>query len=429
MPDYLADRDLLMTDPYFGQYGTIEHCTLQRHKGENFYGIGLYNVYIMYTTKESATDCIQAIDGVYVDDLYIKASYGTTKYCKYFLSNRECHSSNCLYYHQKAPDSMCFIKEETSGYNPEFYEASHPPKIPNRRNIYFDSKRFPEPKWYLHNNRNNNNYRGNYYNNYNQRSYNNNSSSTPASTPPVSTPKSDIESDYTTASNSKTTKDDNINDNDVNEVEEEESYVLKNATAKATEGIMTMEISSVDHSNFNSSGSEINNNNINNSNNSNDNRQSSSIDTQNSSNTDDVIIDDDVIQQQQQQQQQLYTDPSFISMYQQQHIPTTVVSPSSSSSSSVALPPPGYIQPPQQQQQQQQNISLLQMLMSNQPPSPPQQQQQSAIPKTKYVPPPPGFDETYLEQHNHNNTANKDLLRSLFPNANITYHPYTGGNK
>lgn len=111
----------------------------------------------MYLTKESATDCIQAVNDIYIDDFYIKylyiyyyrASYGTTKYCKYFLSNRECHSPNCLYYHTEAPENMCFIKEETIGYNPEFYDASHPIKIPNKRNKYYDKSGFPEPKWYI----------------------------------------------------------------------------------------------------------------------------------------------------------------------------------------------------------------------------------------------------------------------------------------
>lgn len=47
MPDYLADKNLLIKHNYFGQYGEIQHLTLQQHKGHNYTGFILYNMYFI----------------------------------------------------------------------------------------------------------------------------------------------------------------------------------------------------------------------------------------------------------------------------------------------------------------------------------------------------------------------------------------------
>ena len=48
---------------------------------------------------------ILAIDNVEVDDHVLRASYGTTKYCTFFLKNCDCPNNDCLYMHSLADDS------------------------------------------------------------------------------------------------------------------------------------------------------------------------------------------------------------------------------------------------------------------------------------------------------------------------------------
>ena len=42
----------------------------------------------------------------------IKASYGTTKYCAFFLKDQHCPNTDCLYLHHIAKDTDCYPKDE-----------------------------------------------------------------------------------------------------------------------------------------------------------------------------------------------------------------------------------------------------------------------------------------------------------------------------
>lgn len=41
-----------------------------------------------------------------------RASYGTTKYCTYYLRNMTCPNPNCLYLHEQGEDMDTISKEE-----------------------------------------------------------------------------------------------------------------------------------------------------------------------------------------------------------------------------------------------------------------------------------------------------------------------------
>jgi CCR4-NOT transcription complex subunit 4 len=87
---------------YFGQYGKIKNITLNK---DNAYisacsekdGIDestssnksqiSYAAYITYTSPQDVSLAILALDQLVYDNRTIRASYGRTKYCKFFLKN------------------------------------------------------------------------------------------------------------------------------------------------------------------------------------------------------------------------------------------------------------------------------------------------------------------------------------------------------
>jgi CCR4-NOT transcription complex subunit 4 len=48
---------------------------------------------------------ILAIDNVEIDDHILRASFGTTKYCSFFLKNCDCPNKDCLYMHNLADEN------------------------------------------------------------------------------------------------------------------------------------------------------------------------------------------------------------------------------------------------------------------------------------------------------------------------------------
>lgn len=86
---------------YFGQYGKILRIVVNNAKaftlnGKNVYS---YSAYITFSSSREAATAILAVDNTPLDDLIIRASFGSTKYCSHFLRNQDCLKKNCLFYH------------------------------------------------------------------------------------------------------------------------------------------------------------------------------------------------------------------------------------------------------------------------------------------------------------------------------------------
>ena len=47
--------------------------------------------------------CIKACNNFELEGHQLTATYGTTKYCSFFLNGRECPKPNCLFLHKLAP--------------------------------------------------------------------------------------------------------------------------------------------------------------------------------------------------------------------------------------------------------------------------------------------------------------------------------------
>jgi CCR4-NOT transcription complex subunit 4 len=78
----VANKDLLQSREYFGQYGLITKTVVNKNKAynaDNPKGPS-YSAYITYSKPHEASIAILALDNVIIDDHLIRASFGTTKY-------------------------------------------------------------------------------------------------------------------------------------------------------------------------------------------------------------------------------------------------------------------------------------------------------------------------------------------------------------
>ncbi|KAL0246937.1 hypothetical protein GEMRC1_008143 [Eukaryota sp. GEM-RC1] len=70
------------------------------------------SAYLTFYSPHSAALAAYALDGVVLDGFHLRASFGTTKYCSFFLRGQTCTSSTCLYLHDIAPPDVSFTKEQ-----------------------------------------------------------------------------------------------------------------------------------------------------------------------------------------------------------------------------------------------------------------------------------------------------------------------------
>jgi len=114
LPPSIAKEELLRKKEMFGKFGRIIKVAItkrQAHGDNHPHTANSYTAYITYKKDKSAMEAINAINGSLIDGRTVRATYGTTKYCTYFLRNIACNNPNCLYLHSLAKDMDCFTKE------------------------------------------------------------------------------------------------------------------------------------------------------------------------------------------------------------------------------------------------------------------------------------------------------------------------------
>lgn len=89
---------------------------------------------------------------IFITGLSFRSSFGTTKYCNFFLRGSRCTNSECMYLHHLADEEDCFTKKEMQIRQAEFFAKTHPchsdmtevpmgedltvlPPAPNARNV------------------------------------------------------------------------------------------------------------------------------------------------------------------------------------------------------------------------------------------------------------------------------------------------------
>ena len=104
LSESIADKDILMKYEYLGQYGKILKIIINKknaYNQGNKYGPS-FGAYITFSDPSEDSIAILSIDKIIINNHTIRANFGTTKYCQYYLSKNKCTKKNCVFLHKKA---------------------------------------------------------------------------------------------------------------------------------------------------------------------------------------------------------------------------------------------------------------------------------------------------------------------------------------
>ena len=108
-PKSFANVSLLKSPEYFGQYGTIVKSIIS-YKMNSDTNKKQYSAYITYSNEKEAALAILCVDSLMVQGKIIRAFFGTTKYCSYYLKNIRCPNlDKCLFLHKIVDDKDIII--------------------------------------------------------------------------------------------------------------------------------------------------------------------------------------------------------------------------------------------------------------------------------------------------------------------------------
>ena len=146
----LYNKDILYQKKFFGQYGHIGQIIFDKNnKNEN-------NVIIKFDTVNQAALAILSLNNFYLNkDNNVNIKYYITKFCNYFLNNKQCLNKNCLLLHNIIINDYQFFKIENLDNFNSFQFALDLLNIPNHvfeiiklkligDNYYEKNKKFPK---------------------------------------------------------------------------------------------------------------------------------------------------------------------------------------------------------------------------------------------------------------------------------------------
>ncbi|AOW06525.1 RING/Ubox like zinc-binding domain-domain-containing protein [Yarrowia lipolytica] len=105
-------HNTLRGEQFFGQYGRIQKIVINRRNNVN--GTPGLGVYVTFSKKEDAARCIAAVDGSMNDGKYLRAAYGTTKYCSSYLRGQPCPNPNCMFLHEPGEEADSYTRQDLS---------------------------------------------------------------------------------------------------------------------------------------------------------------------------------------------------------------------------------------------------------------------------------------------------------------------------
>lgn len=125
----IAHENILKEPEYFGQYGKIVKIVVNRRNLSNAASAQTTtgsnggatsatstgpsaSAYITFVRKEDAAKAIGGVDGSVFDGRVLRATYGTTKYCSFFLRGMACTNTGCMYLHEEGEHVDSFTKDE-----------------------------------------------------------------------------------------------------------------------------------------------------------------------------------------------------------------------------------------------------------------------------------------------------------------------------
>ena len=108
-PESFAKSGMLKSPEYFGQYGNIVKAVISSKMNPDT-NKKKYSAYITYSNEREAALAILCVDSLMIEGKIIRAFFGTTKYCSYFLENNRClNLEKCLFLHKLVDDKDIII--------------------------------------------------------------------------------------------------------------------------------------------------------------------------------------------------------------------------------------------------------------------------------------------------------------------------------
>ena len=113
LPSSLSNSDKLSQVEYFGQYGKIQKILLNSKVNAET-NKKTFSVYITFSNEKEAAFAILAVDSLLIEGKLIRAFFGTTKYCNYFLNNTICpNEEKCMFLHKLVKNKDIIIDSNT----------------------------------------------------------------------------------------------------------------------------------------------------------------------------------------------------------------------------------------------------------------------------------------------------------------------------
>lgn len=132
IPQRYADEDMLRRHEFFGQFGAIKkiiiskrgymgdmsrHMECPRPGERQQYDLfkaaeSTASAYVTFSNDIEAQRCIQEVDESMLDGRVIRCTYGTTKYCSFYLKGIPCQNNDCMYLHECKPPTDVLTKDE-----------------------------------------------------------------------------------------------------------------------------------------------------------------------------------------------------------------------------------------------------------------------------------------------------------------------------
>ena len=150
LTDDLYNKDILYQKKFFGQYGHIGQIIFDKtKKKEN-------NVIIKFDTVNQAALAILSLNNFKLNKEYnMNIKYYITKFCNYFLNNKQCLNQNCLLLHSTIINDYQFCRILNLNEFNSFQFALNLLNIPNQlfeiiklkligENYYEKNKKFPK---------------------------------------------------------------------------------------------------------------------------------------------------------------------------------------------------------------------------------------------------------------------------------------------
>lgn len=110
LPSTASEESTLLSPLYFGKYGKIVKIHVSPGHQSN---LDLtYGAYLTYSNEEEAAVCIRACHDFILDGKKLSVTYGTTKYCSYFLKNSRCPKNECVFLHSLASNADTIFRED-----------------------------------------------------------------------------------------------------------------------------------------------------------------------------------------------------------------------------------------------------------------------------------------------------------------------------